>query len=112
MTLNGGDGVIYLSTIEIAEDGSNSGFPVVTNRIVIGSAAIAASRIAAPATVLSNGEVADYENDPLARATIAPTLTLVSGDISYAVEAYHTPTDIPVVATFFGQQRMTAAAYY
>lgn len=112
MTLNGGDGVVYLTTVEIAEAGANDGLPVVTNRIVIGNSTIAASRIGTPAIVQASGDVSDFENDPAARATVAPTLTLESGDIAYAVEAYHTPTDIPMVASFFGQQRMIAAAYY
>lgn len=112
MTLDGGDGVVYMTTVEIAEAGSNSGFPVVTNRIAIGNTSIAASRIATPTTVLASGEVLNFEDDPSARATVASTLTLVSGDLAYAVEVYHMPTDIPMVSSFFGQQRMTAAAYY
>lgn len=112
MTLNGGDGIVYLSRVEVADSGSNSGFPVVTNRISIGNAALVLSRIAMPATVLPNGDVVDYENDPLARAAIASSLTLVGTDVAYVVEAYHTPTDIPMVDAFFGQQRLTATAYY
>lgn len=112
MTLNGGDGIVYLSRVEVADAGSNNGFPVVTNRIALGNAALLSSRIAAPATVLGNGDVVDYQNDPLARAAIASSLTLVGNDIAYVVEAYHTPTDIPIVDVFFGQQRLTATAYY
>lgn len=112
MTLDGGDGVVYLSTVEVAEAGSNNGFPVVTHRIAIGNVSLASSRVATPATVLANGDVDDYQNDPLARATVASSLTLAGGDIAYVVEAYHTPTDIPVVDLFYGPQRLTAAAYY
>ena len=112
MTLNGGDGVVYLSTVEVAAAGSNSGFPVVTNRISIGDVSLMPSRVATPAALLSNGDVDDYENDPLARATVASGLTLEDGDIAYVVEAYHTPTDMPVVDLFFGQQRLGATAYY
>ena len=112
MTLNGGDGVVYMSRVEVAGAGSNNGFPVVTNRVAVGQVSLASSRIATPTSVLPNGDVDDYENDPLARAMVAPSLTLAGGDIAYVVEAYHTPTDIPVVDLFFGQQRLTAAAYY
>jgi hypothetical protein len=112
MTLDGGDGVIYLSTVEVAEAGLNSGFPVVTNRIEIGNVALEGSRIANPAAILPNGDVDDFENDPLARAAVAPSLTLASGDIAYFVEAYHTPADIPVVDSFFGPQHLAATAYY
>lgn len=112
MTLDGGDGVLYLSRVEVADEGSNSGFPVVTNRVAIGNAAIALSTIAMPAAMLPNGNVIDYENDPLARAAIASSLTLAGNDVAYVVEVYHTPTDIPVVNAFFGEQRLTASAYY
>lgn len=112
MTLNGGDGIVYLSRVEVADSGSNNGFPVVTNRVAIGNASLLLSRIAMPATILANGDVDDYQNDPLARAVISPNRTLVGNDIAYVVEAYHTPTDIPMVDSFFGQQRLTATAYY
>ena len=112
MTLNGGDGISYLSRVEVADSGSNNGFPVVTNRVAIGNASLLSSRIAMPATVLANGDVDDYQNDPLARAAIASSLTLLGNDIAYFVEVYHTPTDIPMVDVLFGQQRLTATAYY
>lgn len=112
MTLNGGDGVVYLSRVEVADTGSNRGYAVVANRIAIGNVSLAGSRVAMPASVLANGDVEDYQNDPLARAVVAPSLTLAAGDVTYVVEAYHTPTDIPVVDSFFGRQRLTAAAYY
>ncbi len=112
MTVNGGDAVVYFSTVEVADAGANSGQPVVTHRVVVGNASLESSGIASPAVVLPSGQVSDYENDPTAVAAVASTLTLVSGDLAYVVEAFHTPTDIPIAPRMFGNRRLAAGAYY
>lgn len=112
MTLNGGAAVVYLSTVEVIDTGANSGEEVVTHRITIGNTAVAASQVAVPGTVLASGEVVNFENDPLAVASISNALTLEVGELVYVVESYHQPTDIDLAERMFGQRQLSARSYY
>jgi hypothetical protein len=101
MSLNGGQGVVYLSTVVLAppngpgENRPNANLPVVAHRITIGNVNLPNSNIAMPTGVASNGEVAGYDDDNLsARATLPAGLTLVQGERFYFAEVFHTPTDI------------------
>jgi hypothetical protein len=112
MTINGGAAVLYLSTVEVVDTGSNAGNAVVTNRIVIGNVALAPSQVAQLGSVGASGEVINFENDPLALATISNALSLEVGDLVYVVEAYHLPSDIDLAEKMFGSRQLSARAYY
>jgi len=119
MTTTGGNGVIILSKITQVYQAdctaaavatcTNLGQPVFTNRIVIGNAALTASRYGtpAPAIVDASGNIAaaDYLTNATAVASgfssvlSAAGLTLVDGDVVYMSETYLSTPDLSFLGT-------------
>ena len=97
ITLNGGKGVVYLSTIRVAPIGSgaNEGQPVLIERFVIGAPATLASSVGMP-PALADGTVPDYYNEPTALATIPSTLAagLLPGDRLFVAEVFHEASEL------------------
>jgi hypothetical protein len=111
MTVGGGQGVIYLSTVIVAATGDNLGYAVVSERIVIANAGMANSHISMPATILPNGEVLDYDNDPQARATLPPDVTLVNNERVYVAEVFHNPSNLSFEGIFVPQGLYSTAFF-
>ena len=60
MSVNSGDGVVFLSKVSLATFGANDGLPIVDERFVIGNAGAGVSRVGTPLTVDPvTGEVDD-----------------------------------------------------
>ena len=95
--IDGGSGIIYLSTVRIAPAGSgaNAGLPVVVERFVIGNSAISDSSIAMP-TALGNGRVVDPYDDEAAKATLPQSLvdSMIEGDRIFVSEVMHAAADL------------------
>ncbi len=111
MTVAGGQGVIYLSTVIVAQTGDNLGLPVVSERIVIANASMAQSKVGMPAAVLSNGEVVDYDNDPQARATLPAGVTLANNERVYVAEVFHNPVNLSFEGIFVPQGLYSVAFF-
>ena len=105
MTRTGGNGVVILSRIlqvgdQQCTDGgvsiascTNRTRAVVTQRIVIGNTAFAASKFATPTSSLLNSDgtidAADYlKNSSVVATNFSSTLPMLDGDIAYMVECY------------------------
>ena len=94
MTTTGGLGVIYLSTVVLADSGQNLGLPVVVHRIGIGNPSIFSSSIGTPTTVQANGDVQNPDNDLQARAQMPGGITLTGNERIFVAECYHQPVDL------------------
>jgi hypothetical protein len=104
ITESGGKARVYLSTVMKAAPGTaNAGQLVITERYVIGDAALGTSRIGSPPSSiwpnrslpLPNGKVADYENQSSARATLPASYSeLALNQRVHVVEVFHTPSDL------------------
>jgi hypothetical protein len=85
-----GNGVLVLSVFQnlLASCGcANGGHVVVVDRIVIGNNTLYTSAFGSPASIGSNGDVADYTTDPGARAdNISSVIAVGSGGVAYMVE--------------------------
>lgn len=86
ITAGSGQGVIYLSKIQLASAGSNAGSAVITHRTTIGAASVGPSRIGNPTSVDADGHVGNYETSSSARATLPSGVALVAGQELYAAE--------------------------
>jgi Flp pilus assembly protein TadG len=106
--VTGGTGVVILSTITFIGEAqctaaglstaacTNLNWPVITNRIVIGSASARASAFGTPASSLiaSDGDVANYMTETSARASgFNAVLALQPGEVAYVAEAYVPSSD-------------------
>ena len=88
-------GVVILSKIRVLSEADcgenatclNNGHAVVTQRFVLGNAALRESSFATPARVDSTGNVPDWMNDRSARVHDS-SLKLKAGDVTYAAECY------------------------
>lgn len=98
--VRGGKGVLILSKIRVVHPSdcpgttavkcANKGYAVVTQRYVLGDQALRASSFGTPKAVdKSSGEVADWANDPSARASDFPA-NLKPGEFTYAAECFLT----------------------
>jgi hypothetical protein len=98
MDLRGGRGVLILSRLRVVHGSdctaagpghcSNDGYAVITQRYVIGNAALRSSSFGTPAHVdPGTGTVRDWANDVTARAENFPT-SLKAGESTYAAECY------------------------
>jgi hypothetical protein len=69
---------------------ANSGFPVVTYRVVLGDPTLYQSIMATPASVGSNGKVANFKDDASARAPGIETLmpNMLDGEEAFVAEGY------------------------
>ena len=111
MTVDGGQGVIYLSTVILSQEGDNQGDPVVSERIVIANAGLHDSAVAMPATVLPNGEVVDYDNDANAVASLPPGVELFGNERIYVAETFHDPRNLAFEGIFVPQGLYSAAFF-
>lgn len=104
MTLNGGNGVIYLTRVTPGAPGStNEGQMVIAERHVIGNSAFHASTVGQPAGAIwpnpdnqnPNGDVKDFNEEASAVATVPAALsTLPLGESMFIAEIYHTAESI------------------
>jgi len=100
MDVRGSNGVLILSKIRVVHDSdcedsaavpcANKGYPVITQRYVIGNAALRTSSFGTPGNIDSaTGNVPNWQNDPAARAQDFPD-HLKPGEFTYAAECYLT----------------------
>ena len=104
ITLNGGEGVIYLTRLTPAAPGStNEGEMVIAERHVIGNPAFHASRLGQPAAAIwpnpdnqnPNGDVKDFNDEGSAVAVVPASLsTLPLGESMFVTEIYHSAESI------------------
>jgi hypothetical protein len=121
MTATGGNARVYFSTVMKAAPGTvNAGQLVISERYVIGNAALGTSRIGSPsssiwpntALPLPNGQVADYENQPSARATLpASYSSLALNQRVHVIEVFHTPSDLNWTG-FFSARVLYVRAFF
>jgi len=100
MDIPGGQGVLLLSKVRVVEDADcqtqapgqcrNKGFAVVTQRHVIGNAALRSSSLGVPAKIdPATGDVQDWADDPSARAQDFQA-SLKPGELTYVAECFLT----------------------
>lgn len=78
-----------------AEKCGNEGYPVVTERLVLGNGSLRPSAFGTPASLdPANGKVRDWVNDLSARALNFAS-SLKPGEVTYAAECYLTSPDSP-----------------
>jgi hypothetical protein len=79
-----------IGAIDCPSGCANSGFPVVTYRVVLGNPSLYQSILANPASVGDNGRVANYRDDASARAPGIETLmpNMLDGEEAYVAEGY------------------------
>ena len=102
LNLRGGNGVLILSRIRVVSDPdcaspgcANKGYPVVTQRYVIGNSALRVSSFGTPASIdAATGNVRNWSSDVSARAQDFPE-SLKPGEFIYAVECYLASADSP-----------------
>ena len=100
MSVNSGDGVVFLSKVSLATFGANDGLPIVDERFVIGNAGAGVSRVGTPLTVDPvTGEVDDPENDPDAVVPSSLRTTFVDminagADRVFFAEVIHQPKNL------------------
>ena len=108
MTTTGGQGVIFLSRVVVAQFGPNQDLPVIDRRFVIGNPSIASSRIGTPAAVDPvTGVVTDPEIDFTAKvvpgaATTFQNMINAGADRVFIAEVAHTPADLVLLGLFDG----------
>jgi len=102
INMHGGKGAIILSRIRMvhasdcsSEPCPNKGFAVVTQRFVIGNAALRTSSFGTPASIDPvTGIVRNWITDASARAQDFP-VTLKPGEFTYVAECYLTSSESP-----------------
>jgi hypothetical protein len=98
--IHGGKGVLILSKIRVVHPSDcsttntgkcdNQGYPVVTERYVLGNRTLRPSSFGTPASLdATSGKVRDWTNDLSARAANFAS-TLKPGEVTYAAECYLT----------------------
>jgi hypothetical protein len=103
--MQGGKGVLILSKIRVVHPSdcptdavakcSNKGYPVVTERYVLGNRSLRASSFGTPASLdPASGKVRDWANDLSARAANFAS-SLKPGEVTYAAECYVTSPESP-----------------
>ena len=100
--IQAGKGVLILSKIRMVHPSdcpsgqcSNKGYPVVTERYVLGNRSLRASSFGTPASLdPASGKVRDWMNDQSARASNFAS-TLKPGEVTYASECYLTTPESP-----------------
>jgi hypothetical protein len=103
--MKGGKGVLILSKIRVVHPAdcpsnalgkcSNKGYPVVTERYVLGNRSLRPSSFGTPASLdPSSGKVRDWVNDLSARADHFVS-SLKPGETTYAAECYVTSPESP-----------------
>jgi hypothetical protein len=103
--IQGGKGVLILSKIRVVHPSDcaqatmgrcdNQGYPVVTERYVLGNRSLRPSSFGTPASVdPASGKVRDWANDLSARAANFAS-KLKPGEVTYAAECYLASPDSP-----------------
>jgi hypothetical protein len=103
--MHGGRGVLILSKIRVvhpsdcppnaAGNCNNQGYPVVTERYVLGNRSLRASSFGTPASLdPASGKVRDWTNDLSARAANFASM-LKPGEVTFAAECYLTSPESP-----------------
>jgi hypothetical protein len=102
--IQGGKGVLILSKIRVVHSSdcpentakcNNQGYPVVTERYVLGNKSLRPSSFGTPASVdPASGKVRDWTNDVSARAANFAS-TLKPGEVTYAAECYLASPESP-----------------
>ncbi len=103
--MNGGKGVLILSKIRVVHPSdcppnatgtcNNQGYPVVTERYVLGNRSLRPSSFGTPASLdPASGKVRDWTNDLSARAANFAS-TLKPGEVTFAAECYLTSPESP-----------------
>lgn len=103
--IKGGKGVLILTKIRVVHPSdcssntpgkcNNKGYPVVTERYVLGNRSLRASAFGTPASLdPASGKVRDWVNDLSARAANFAS-TLKPGEVTYAAECYVTSPESP-----------------
>jgi hypothetical protein len=103
--MQGGRGVLILSKIRVVHPSdcppnatgacSNQGYPVVTERYVLGNRSLRPSSFGTPASLdPTSGKVRDWTNDLSARAANFAS-TLKPGEVTFAAECYLTSPESP-----------------
>jgi hypothetical protein len=101
--MQNGKGVLILSKIRMVHASDcaaakciNQGYPVVTERYVLGNRSLRTSSFGTPATIdPSTGKVRDWMNDQSARANNFAA-ALKPGEVTYAAECYVTSPESPL----------------
>jgi hypothetical protein len=103
--MHGGRGVLILSKIRVVHPSdcptsatgtcNNQGYPVVTERYVLGNRSLRPSSFGTPASLdPASGKVRDWTNDRSARAANFAS-TLKPGEVTFAAECYLTSPESP-----------------
>jgi hypothetical protein len=103
--IQGGKGVLILSKIRVVHPSdcvpndtgkcNNKGFPVVTERYVLGNRSLRTSSFGTPGSLdPASGKVRDWTNDLSARAANFAS-SLKPGEVTYAAECYLTSPESP-----------------
>jgi hypothetical protein len=103
--MKGGKGVLILSKIRVVHPSdcpstaaarcSNRGYPVVTERYVLGNRSLRPSAFGTPASLdPASGKVRDWTNDLSARAAHFAS-SLKPGEVTFAAECYLTSPESP-----------------
>jgi Flp pilus assembly protein TadG len=123
MTTTGGSGVVYVSEVEKAPSGTpNAGSLVITERFVIGNAALGASRLGTPSPTIwpdptkpsPNGFVENYNSAPSAVATNMPAVysSLATNQSVIVAEVYHQPSNLVTSMSYFFVNKMYNRAFF
>ncbi len=122
MTLNGGEGVIYLTRLTPAAPGStNEGRLVIAERHVIGNSSFHASRLGQPASSIwpdpanqaPNGDVKNFNDEASAVATVPAALsTLPLGESMFVAEIYHTAESLRFGRAWRDSVLMSSVTYF
>lgn len=99
LKLDTGQGVVILSKIRVVRDSdcgegasnrcANHGYPVITQRYVLGNPALRASSLGNPGTIdPKTGDVLNWQSDASARARTSSVGTSRDSDYTYAAECY------------------------
>ena len=124
MTTTGGQGVIYLSRVtKVSTPGSvNEGKLVIVERLVIGNPSLTSSTVGTPSSNIwpdpscsvPCGDVADYEEELSARATLPSSMTAMPpDDFVFVAEVFHQPTAILFASSgFFSPDNMGARVFF
>lgn len=96
-----GNGVLVLTTFESLTSAcgcANAGHVVVVNRIVIGNNMLYTSPFGSPASIGTNGEVANFTSDTGARAdNVSSVISVGTGGLAYMSEGDFAFKDLGVV---------------
>ncbi len=122
ITETGGNGVVYLSRVEMAPPGTaNDGQLVIAERHIIGETAVNASTVGQPRAQIwpdpdnpaPNGDVKDYQEELTALANLPSALgTLPLGESMYVAEIYHLADELRFGVVWDAPIRLVTQVYY